>query len=174
MHWALVGGLRKSKIRGPTEIATNICNHLLLTVVHASLASDRPILGNAAKTSGALGIDTTNGDVTQWAPFTHSNLGSPDGGMAAVPSHVSSKEDKVGADGASLPRAHNRGSSISNVPYLNRSASGTNCQIIHICCQNSNGCAFPKMIRSKHSKPHLPWLLTFSILQASSKPRDYQ
>jgi len=34
------------------------------------------LLGNATKTSGALGIDTTNGDVTQWATFTTSNLGS--------------------------------------------------------------------------------------------------
>ena len=34
------------------------------------------LLGNATKTSGALGIDTTNGDVTQWAAFTTSNLGS--------------------------------------------------------------------------------------------------
>ena len=33
------------------------------------------LLGNATKTSGALGIDTTNGDVTQWATFTTSNLG---------------------------------------------------------------------------------------------------
>ena len=33
------------------------------------------LLGNATKTSGALGIDTTNGDITQWAAFTTSNLG---------------------------------------------------------------------------------------------------
>jgi autotransporter-associated beta strand protein len=34
------------------------------------------LLTNATKTSGALGIDTTNGSVTQWTPFTPTNLGS--------------------------------------------------------------------------------------------------
>ena len=34
------------------------------------------LLGNATKTSGALGIDTTNGDLTQWVAFTTANLGS--------------------------------------------------------------------------------------------------
>ena len=33
------------------------------------------LLSNATKTSGALGIDTTNGDLTQWTAFTASNLG---------------------------------------------------------------------------------------------------
>lgn len=34
------------------------------------------LLTNATKTSGALGIDTTNGDLTQWTAFTTTNLGS--------------------------------------------------------------------------------------------------
>jgi len=34
------------------------------------------LLSNATKTSGALGIDTSNGDLTQWTAFTTSNLGS--------------------------------------------------------------------------------------------------
>ncbi len=34
------------------------------------------LLGNATKTSGALGIDTTNGSLNQWTAFTASNLGS--------------------------------------------------------------------------------------------------
>ena len=34
------------------------------------------LLSNATKTSGALGIDTTNGDLTQWTAFTTTNLGS--------------------------------------------------------------------------------------------------
>jgi autotransporter-associated beta strand protein len=34
------------------------------------------LLSNATKTSGALGIDTTNGNLTQWTPFTISNFGS--------------------------------------------------------------------------------------------------
>ncbi len=34
------------------------------------------LLGNATKTSGALGIDTTNGSLTQWTAFTTTNLGS--------------------------------------------------------------------------------------------------
>jgi len=34
------------------------------------------LLSNATKTSGALGIDTTNGDLTQWTPFTTANFGS--------------------------------------------------------------------------------------------------
>jgi autotransporter-associated beta strand protein len=34
------------------------------------------LLTNATKTSGAIGIDTTNGDVTQWAAFTTTNLGA--------------------------------------------------------------------------------------------------
>jgi autotransporter-associated beta strand protein len=34
------------------------------------------LLANATKTSGALGIDTTNGDVTQWTAFTPTNMGS--------------------------------------------------------------------------------------------------
>ncbi len=34
------------------------------------------LLTNATKTSGALGIDTTNGNLTQWTPFTTTNLGS--------------------------------------------------------------------------------------------------
>ena len=33
------------------------------------------LLGNANKISGTLGIDTTNGDLTQWTPFTTTNLG---------------------------------------------------------------------------------------------------
>jgi autotransporter-associated beta strand protein len=34
------------------------------------------LLTNATKTSGALGIDTTNGSLTQWTAFTTTNLGS--------------------------------------------------------------------------------------------------
>ena len=34
------------------------------------------LLTNATKTSGALGIDTTNADLTQWTAFTTTNLGS--------------------------------------------------------------------------------------------------
>jgi autotransporter-associated beta strand protein len=34
------------------------------------------LLSNATKTSGALGIDTTNGDLTQWTDFTTTNFGS--------------------------------------------------------------------------------------------------
>lgn len=34
------------------------------------------MLTNATKTSGALGIDTTNGNLTQWTAFTTTNLGS--------------------------------------------------------------------------------------------------
>lgn len=34
------------------------------------------LLSNATKTSGALGIDTTNGNLTQWTPFTTTNFGS--------------------------------------------------------------------------------------------------
>ena len=34
------------------------------------------LLAYATKTSGALGIDTTNGDVNQWTPFTTTNLGA--------------------------------------------------------------------------------------------------
>jgi autotransporter-associated beta strand protein len=34
------------------------------------------LLINATKTSGALGIDTTNGNLTQWTAFTTTNLGS--------------------------------------------------------------------------------------------------
>ncbi len=33
------------------------------------------LLSNATKTSGALGIDTTNGNFTQWTPFTTANFG---------------------------------------------------------------------------------------------------
>lgn len=33
------------------------------------------LLSNATKTSGALGIDTTNGNQTQWTPFTTTNFG---------------------------------------------------------------------------------------------------
>ena len=33
------------------------------------------LLTNATKTAGALGIDTTNGNLTQWTAFTASNLG---------------------------------------------------------------------------------------------------
>ena len=33
------------------------------------------LLSNATKTSGKLGLDTTNGDLTQWTAFTTSNLG---------------------------------------------------------------------------------------------------
>ena len=33
------------------------------------------MLANATKTSGALGIDTTNGSITQWTAFTTANLG---------------------------------------------------------------------------------------------------
>ncbi len=33
------------------------------------------LLANATKTSGALGIDTTNGSLTQWTPFTTTNFG---------------------------------------------------------------------------------------------------
>ncbi|PAW65484.1 MAG: hypothetical protein B9S38_15175 [Verrucomicrobiia bacterium Tous-C4TDCM] len=35
------------------------------------------LLANATKTSGALGIDTTNGNFTQWTPFTTTNFGPP-------------------------------------------------------------------------------------------------
>jgi autotransporter-associated beta strand protein len=34
------------------------------------------LLSASTKTSGALGIDTTNGDVTQWTAFTTTNMGS--------------------------------------------------------------------------------------------------
>lgn len=34
------------------------------------------MLANATKTSGALGVDTTNGNLTQWTSFTTTNLGS--------------------------------------------------------------------------------------------------
>ena len=34
------------------------------------------LLSNATKTSGALGIDTTNASLTQWTPFTTTNFGS--------------------------------------------------------------------------------------------------
>ncbi len=34
------------------------------------------LLTNGTKTSGALGIDTTNGNVSQWAAFTPTNLGA--------------------------------------------------------------------------------------------------
>lgn len=34
------------------------------------------LLANATKTGGALGIDTANGDLTQWTPFTTTNFGS--------------------------------------------------------------------------------------------------
>lgn len=34
------------------------------------------LLTNATKTSGALGIDTTNGNLTQWTAFTTTNLGA--------------------------------------------------------------------------------------------------
>ena len=34
------------------------------------------LLTNATKTSGAFGIDTTNGNLTQWTTFTTTNLGS--------------------------------------------------------------------------------------------------
>ena len=34
------------------------------------------LLSSATKTSGALGLDTTNGDLTQWSAFTTTNLGS--------------------------------------------------------------------------------------------------
>ena len=34
------------------------------------------LLSNATQTSGALGIDTTNGDLSQWTAFTTSNLGA--------------------------------------------------------------------------------------------------
>ncbi|MBA4187297.1 MAG: hypothetical protein C0467_04680 [Planctomycetaceae bacterium] len=34
------------------------------------------MLSNATKTSGAFGIDTTNGSLTQWTAFTTTNLGS--------------------------------------------------------------------------------------------------
>jgi fibronectin-binding autotransporter adhesin len=33
------------------------------------------LLTNATQTSGALGIDTTNGNLTQWTPFTTTNFG---------------------------------------------------------------------------------------------------
>jgi fibronectin-binding autotransporter adhesin len=33
------------------------------------------LLANATKTSGALGIDTTNGNLIQWTPFTTTNFG---------------------------------------------------------------------------------------------------
>lgn len=33
------------------------------------------LLANATKTSGALGIDTTEGNLTQWTPFTTTNFG---------------------------------------------------------------------------------------------------
>jgi autotransporter-associated beta strand protein len=34
------------------------------------------LLANATKNSGTLGIDTTNGNLTQWTPFTDTNLGA--------------------------------------------------------------------------------------------------
>jgi len=34
------------------------------------------LLANATRNSGALGIDTSNGDLTQWAAFTPANLGT--------------------------------------------------------------------------------------------------
>jgi autotransporter-associated beta strand protein len=34
------------------------------------------LLANATKTSGALGIDTTNGNLVQWTPFTTTNFGA--------------------------------------------------------------------------------------------------
>ena len=34
------------------------------------------LLANATKTSGALGVDTTDGNFTQWTPFTASSLGA--------------------------------------------------------------------------------------------------
>jgi len=34
------------------------------------------LLSNATKTSGSLGVDTTNGNFTQWTPLTPTNLGS--------------------------------------------------------------------------------------------------
>jgi len=41
-----------------------------------STAQVDTLLTNATKTSGALGIDTTNGDLTQWTAFTTTNFGS--------------------------------------------------------------------------------------------------
>jgi fibronectin-binding autotransporter adhesin len=41
------------------------------------------LLGNATKTTGALGIDTTNGNLTQWTAFTTTNLG-PNLGLAKL------------------------------------------------------------------------------------------
>jgi fibronectin-binding autotransporter adhesin len=41
-----------------------------------STANVDTLLANATKTSGALGIDTTNGDLTQWSAFTAANFGS--------------------------------------------------------------------------------------------------
>ena len=41
-----------------------------------STAQVDTLLGNATKTSGALGIDTSNADLTQWAAFTTTNLGA--------------------------------------------------------------------------------------------------
>ncbi len=40
-----------------------------------STAQVDTLLTNATKTSGALGIDTTNGNVNQWTPFTTTNFG---------------------------------------------------------------------------------------------------
>jgi autotransporter-associated beta strand protein len=34
------------------------------------------LLGNATKTNGTLGIDTTNGNLTQWTPFTAGSFGA--------------------------------------------------------------------------------------------------
>ena len=41
-----------------------------------STAQVDSLLANASKTSGALGLDTTNGDATQWTTFTTANFGS--------------------------------------------------------------------------------------------------
>jgi autotransporter-associated beta strand protein len=41
-----------------------------------STAQVDTLLSNATKTSGSLGIDTTNGNLTQWTAFTAGNLGS--------------------------------------------------------------------------------------------------
>jgi fibronectin-binding autotransporter adhesin len=41
-----------------------------------STANVDTLLSNTTKTSGALGIDTSNGDLTQWTAFTTTNLGS--------------------------------------------------------------------------------------------------
>ena len=41
------------------------------------------LLGNATKTTGALGIDTNNGNLTQWTAFTTTNLG-PNLGLAKL------------------------------------------------------------------------------------------